>query len=130
VAQGACSDARGGGGAVTQEGCSDALCIADVAVVHQQGPLVGVCNHGVGHLPGSTEAQPVSLPCIVKLHTTHTFSCSQNTALHVQTHVCIMHATRGNSCIVKLQETDLLCSPYTALQVQSAIMPRSASCTR
>ena len=64
-----------------QGGCSDALCIADVAVVHQQGALVGVCNHGIGHLPGSTEAQPVALPCIVKLHTTQ-FWCSPNTALH------------------------------------------------
>ena len=54
---------------MTGGGCSDALCIADVAVVHQQSSLVGVCNHCVGHLPGSTEAEPVALPSIVKLHT-------------------------------------------------------------
>ncbi len=46
----------------------DSLCIADVSIVNQKGSLVGVGNHGIGHLPSSAEAQPVAVPCIVKLH--------------------------------------------------------------
>ena len=46
------------------------LCIADVSIVHQHGSLVGISNHGIGHLTTSTEAQPVAIPCVVKLHST------------------------------------------------------------
>ena len=53
----------------------DLLCIADVPIVYQEGPLVGVSNHGIGYLPSSTEAEPVAIPCIVKLHRTRFVSC-------------------------------------------------------
>ena len=46
------------------------LCIANVSIVHQHGSLVGVSNHSIGDLTTSAEAEPVAVPCIVKLHST------------------------------------------------------------
>lgn len=53
----------------SMEVCTCLLSIADVAVVHKHGALVGISNHGIGNLTGCTEAQPVALPSVVKLHT-------------------------------------------------------------
>ena len=46
------------------------LCIADVSIEHQHGSLVSISNHGISYLTSCAEAEPGSIPCIVKLQST------------------------------------------------------------